>query len=203
MEEFSKSRKQMQSVKSIYKIGCGPSSSHSMAPKNAAKIFIEKLKDKKFNLNNLNFEVEVFGSLTLTGKGHLTDKSIIDGFHEYEVKILWNEDALPQHPNAMKFKAKDRANNIVMQWIVFSIGGGELIDDDGIHGQKYNIMPYSSIEDIIKWCKENNTDYIGFIKQFDSSDIFDYLKQYIEQNQVDMIILLQPCLLVHIKTLNY
>ena len=75
----------MESLKELYKIGCGPSSSHTMGPALAAKIFKEK------NPTANHFKVELFGSLAQTGKGHLTDKALYDVLGEGKTKIEFNQ----------------------------------------------------------------------------------------------------------------
>lgn len=62
----------MKSIKELYRIGFGPSSSHTMGPRRASEIFLEKNSEIK------HFEVTLYGSLAATGKGHLTDKAILD-----------------------------------------------------------------------------------------------------------------------------
>ena len=93
----------MESIKEIYKIGSGPSSSHTMGPKKASTIFKEK------NPEASSFRVILYGSLAATGKGHLTDKSIIETFQPKSVDIIWEPEVfLILHPNGMKFEALDR-----------------------------------------------------------------------------------------------
>ena len=92
----------MDSIKEIYKIGHGPSSSHTMGPRKAAEIFLSKHQDAKA------FEVTLYGSLAATGKGHMTDVAILDVLqkHTPEVNILWEPRTfLPFHPNGMKYCA--------------------------------------------------------------------------------------------------
>ncbi|MDE6509225.1 MAG: serine dehydratase, partial [Muribaculaceae bacterium] len=77
----------MESIKKLYKIGLGPSSSHTMGPRNAAKLFLEK------NPGSARFEVTLYGSLAATGKGHLTDKAILDELAPAAATdILWEPD---------------------------------------------------------------------------------------------------------------
>ena len=87
----------MQSLRYLYKIGHGPSSSHTMGPSKAATVMMERFP--KAN----NFKVVLYGSLALTGKGHLTDKIIIDTFGEFKTEIVF--DYLPnEHKNTLKDK---------------------------------------------------------------------------------------------------
>ena len=119
----------MKSIKDIYKIGVGPSSSHTMGPQKAAAIFNDRYP------HAASFEVTLYGSLAATGKGHMTDVAIIEALRPVApVKILWEPTIfLPFHPNGMKFKALyaeagDARNE---EWTVYSVGGGALSEGEG------------------------------------------------------------------------
>ena len=95
----------MNSIKEIYKIGHGPSSSHTMGPAKACIIFKNKYPDADL------YEVELFGSLALTGKGHLTDKAIIEELQPVKTVIKFNFDIVYEyHSNAILFKALYRSS---------------------------------------------------------------------------------------------
>ena len=84
----------MQSLKELYKIGNGPSSSHTMGPKRATEIFKNKYK------NADKFKVILYGSLSLTGKGHLTDYIINKTLEGYETEIVFDDKTKCEfHPN--------------------------------------------------------------------------------------------------------
>ena len=88
----------MESIRNLYKIGHGPSSSHTMAPQKAALIFKEENKDAT------SFRVTLYGSLAATGKGHMTDVAITNTLLPYPTEIIWQpEIVLPYHTNGMKF----------------------------------------------------------------------------------------------------
>ena len=98
----------MESIKEIFRIGYGPSSSHTMAPRKASELFLKE------NINAKRFEITLYGSLAATGKGHLTDKAIIDVLGKERTKIHWRSDVfLDLHPNAMKFEAFDKNNQLL------------------------------------------------------------------------------------------
>ena len=69
---FAAKSNTMKTIKDIYKIGIGPSSSHTMGPQKAASIFNERYP------NAASFEVTLYGSLAATGKGHMTDWAILN-----------------------------------------------------------------------------------------------------------------------------
>jgi L-serine dehydratase len=111
----------MESVREIYKIGNGPSSSHTMGPSKAALIFKER------NPSAASFHVTLYGSLAATGKGHLTDKAIIESMAPVPVEISWKaSESIPPHPNGMIFRALDKSGTIMQEWTTFSIGGGDI-----------------------------------------------------------------------------
>ena len=117
----------MRTIKEIYKIGHGPSSSHTMGPSFAAEIFLKNIPDTR------KADITLYGSLAATGKGHLTDKALTDIFHNagVEVSIAWQPKTfLPFHPNAMKFEAYDAENNYIDSWTVYSVGGGSLKEEN-------------------------------------------------------------------------
>ena len=88
----------MESLRELYKIGVGPSSSHTMGPQKAAF----KIKETYQDANH--YEVYLHGSLALTGKGHLTDKIIEEVLGKENVEIHFVSEELPKHPNGMIFK---------------------------------------------------------------------------------------------------
>ena len=112
----------MKSLRELYKIGKGPSSSHTMGPQKAAKIFLEKHRDAAA------YEVTLYGSLAATGKGHMTDVAIKEVLQTVApVEIIWQPDVfMPYHPNGMKFVSMDAGKNVTDEWTVYSIGGGAL-----------------------------------------------------------------------------
>lgn len=101
----------MESIKRLYKIGNGPSSSHTMGPRKAAQIFSDRHRDAAA------FEVTLYGALAATGKGHLTDVAILDVLQKVApTTIVWcPEIVLPFHTNGMKFTAFDKDGNVVDQ----------------------------------------------------------------------------------------
>jgi L-serine dehydratase len=118
----------MQSIREIYKIGYGPSSSHTIGPVRAAAIFAQK------HPNAHKFRVTLYGSLSLTGKGHHTDHALQKEFMPNDLEIVWNDTyELPLHPNGMLFEALSEDENAVIDsWEVYSIGGGDLRDAKGV-----------------------------------------------------------------------
>ena len=97
----------MESLRELYRIGYGPSSSHTMGPFRASDMFLEKCGDAVY------YTAHLYGSLALTGKGHFTDKAIEKCFKEHgrDVHVEFHPDkSLPLHPNAMTIVAYDKEN---------------------------------------------------------------------------------------------
>ena len=111
----------MKTIKELYRIGTGPSSSHTMAPRRAAEMFQHRNPDCQM------FRVTLYGSLAATGKGHLTDQAILETLKPHgEVELIWEPSIfLSFHPNGMRFEALD-GDKVVDDWTVFSVGGGAL-----------------------------------------------------------------------------
>lgn len=161
----------MESIKQIFKIGNGPSSSHTMAPRWAALDFAER------NPGAARFQVTLYGSLAATGKGHNTDKSLEDAFAPKQVEIIWDYDTvLPQHPNGMEFRALDSMGKVLDKWLTFSIGGGDLSDTGKRIPQK-QIYPLHKMADIQAYCQEHGLQFWEYVNMYEESDLWDYLDE--------------------------
>lgn len=165
----------MDSLKELFKIGCGPSSSHTMGPERAAKRFKTKTE------NAHSYRVELYGSLAATGKGHLTDWIIEETLKPKKTEIIWMPEFIHEyHTNGMKFEALDENGNIVKDWLVFSVGGGtikELSDKRNGSGRTYTL---SKMDDIIKWCKENNKELWEYVEHCEGKEIWNHLKDILD-----------------------
>ena len=165
----------MKSIKEIYRIGNGPSSSHTMGPKRAAQLFLDKHHDAG------KFVATLYGSLAATGKGHLTDAAILDVLSPAATTTIeWQPNVfLPFHPNAVKLESYNRAGDVTDSWTVYSIGGGTLSDGTKIIGldeqRNRNIYDKNKITDILHWCKETGKTYWEYVEECEDSDIWDYL----------------------------
>lgn len=159
----------MESIKELYRIGHGPSSSHTMGPRFAAERF------NKENPEAVSFKVTLYGSLAATGKGHLTDATIIETFHPKRVEFLWHpEIVLPFHTNGMKFEALDARGNSVKEWTAYSIGGGKIVDEFTDDSEN-RIYEHNSMTDIMTLVERKGQDYWEYVKEREESDTWDYL----------------------------
>ena len=161
----------MESIKEIYKIGHGPSSSHTMGPRKAAEQFLAKNKTAH------HFEVTLYGSLAATGKGHLTDKAISESFKDHILSIEWQPEVfLPKHPNALKFIAFDGNNNMLDEWTAYSIGGGAVIDDN-TETETRLIYPYKNMSEVLEWCNSNGCQLWEYVDSFEDAEIWNFLSE--------------------------
>lgn len=167
----------MQSIKELYRIGNGPSSSHTMGPKKAAEMFVQS------HPNAAKFTVTLYGSLAATGKGHLTDKALLDVLEPVApTTIEWMPKTfLPFHPNAMKLEAHNSQGELTDSQTVYSVGGGTLSDGEKIIGITHNseseIYPMETMTEIMEWCEKTGKSYWEYVEECEGDDIWDYLSE--------------------------
>ena len=157
----------MQSLKYLYRYGMGPSSSHTIGPHYAARRFKAKTKDAK------SYRVKLYGSLSLTGKGHLTDKAIINVFAPVSCEIIWCDKELSYHPNGMKFESLDGAGRVISEWTTFSIGGGELRDEGGETSEHPHIYSQKSMEEVLAWCSSSGRPIWQLVDEVEEDGFID------------------------------
>lgn len=169
----------MKSIKQLFKIGPGPSSSHTLGPAKACELF-----QKEFE-NAHHFKAILYGSLSLTGKGHRTDYIIQKKLFPKSCEVVFRSDSLPKHPNGMELKAYDEMNKEMGTWRIYSVGGGS-IEIDGIPNEdNCDIYPERNFEDIKKFCAEKNLNLIQYVDQYEQEDeyleiVFDTMIQVVE-----------------------
>jgi L-serine dehydratase len=161
----------MESIRELYRIGNGPSSSHTMGPKSAAETFHNR------NAGAQKFVITLFGSLAATGKGHLTDKAITSVFKNQEIDIIWKMDEeLPRHPNGMRFEAFDSGNLLLEKWEVYSVGGGALEDEKSPGKNHLNLYDMSLLSEILNWCEDQGEPFWAYVKKCEGETIFEYIE---------------------------
>ena len=164
----------MKSLRELYRIGKGPSSSHTMGPQRAAQLFLERCSNASL------YEVTLYGSLAATGKGHMTDVAIEEVLHPHHtVSIIWKPQVfLPFHPNGMKFVGRDVNGDIIDEWTVYSIGGGALSDGTDGHEElgATEVYDLNKMSDIQSWCYDNGRSFWEYVEKCEDKEIWDYLK---------------------------
>ena len=164
----------MKSIKELYRIGTGPSSSHTMGPRKAAEEFLARHPEAT------RFKVTLYGSLAATGKGHMTDVAIIDTLQPAApVEIVWQPKVfLPFHPNAMTFAAFDEKDRLVENWTVYSVGGGALAENrEESTIESPEVYTMGNMTDILEWCERTGKSYWEYVKECENDDIWDYLAE--------------------------
>ena len=163
----------MKSVRTIYKIGVGPSSSHTMGPAFAAKTF----KDTHPEADR--FEVILYGSLAKTGKGHGTDRAIIDTLSPIPAEIIFNTDdevaAVLPHPNTLDFigYAGDKETGRMR---FLSVGGGEIrMDGEGSFALPPDLYAEESFTAIAEICKSRGIRLSDYVFEHEDGDFPDFL----------------------------
>lgn len=145
-----------------------------MGPRYAAHKFVELCGDKA-----ARFEVTLYGSLAATGRGHLTDKAIIDVLGTVApTNIVWKPEVfLPFHPNGMTFCAYNVDGDELLSRTWFSVGGGTVVADGETRQEAESIYDMNKIDDILKWCEETGRSYWEYVERCEGPAIWDYLKE--------------------------
>ena len=161
----------MESIRELYRIGHGPSSSHTMGPRFAAERFVAETPDA------VSYRVSLYGSLAATGKGHLTDVTIAETLQPKAVEFRWlPEIVLPFHTNGMKFEAMDAYGNLLKDWIVYSVGGGKIVDEKTRNEEK-QVYEHRTIAEIMPWVEKRGLTYWEYVQEREGKDIWDFLNE--------------------------
>ena len=162
----------MQSLKELFKVGSGPSSSHTMGPKKAAEIFKQKNSDAD------SFEVILYGSLALTGKGHLTDYIIKEVLKPIPTTLHFNlDEKCTVHPNTLDLIAYKNEKTID-KIRVYSVGGGTIKIEGQKESDAQKIYTLTTFEKIKAYCKEKNINLYDYVCEVEGKEeITEYLKQ--------------------------
>ena len=164
----------MFSLRELYKIGKGPSSSHTMGPYRAAQLFAARHPEAT------RFEVTLYGSLAATGKGHMTDVAITQALEPTApVNILWQPfHVLEYHPNGMLFKSIEADDTVSEEWTVYSIGGGALSEGtDQEMSASGDVYKMNTLSEIIEWCDTNGRQLWEYVDLCEGPEIWDYLQE--------------------------
>lgn len=170
----------MQSLRELYKIGRGPSSSHTIGPERAAKIIRSRYPQAD------SFRVTLYGSLALTGKGHGTDVVLVKTFEPLPCEVVFDVVTdCPVHPNTMDIEVFEKGSPVCKKR-VYSVGGGTIkiegeeqretdkYEDDGIY-------PLNSFAQIADYCRNKNIRLWQYVGECEGESIFDYLETIWEQ----------------------
>ncbi|HMO05377.1 MAG TPA: L-serine ammonia-lyase, iron-sulfur-dependent, subunit alpha [Kiritimatiellia bacterium] len=151
----------VESIFETFRIGAGPSSSHSIGPQRAARFFLARQKCPPARIR-----VTLFGSLSETGRGHLTDRTILTAVHTSSCEIIWDTHTTDiPHPNTLRWEALDADGAVQDTWTVCSIGGGALRDEHGpVAVDLVVTYPIRSLADALAWCEARNLSFWQFVE---------------------------------------
>ncbi|MEI2394410.1 L-serine ammonia-lyase [Paenibacillus phytohabitans] len=161
----------MRSLTELFKIGSGPSSSHTMGPEKAARIFKSENEDAD------EFKALIYGSLAKTGKGHLTDKAILRALSPVpaEVEFVPQADFVLPHPNTMDLFAYKDGRQISSMRVV-SIGGGDIVIEGREEMQTPDVYPENSFAEVSTFCNANHIRLSDYVEQREGKQIWDFLQ---------------------------
>lgn len=163
----------MESLRELYRIGYGPSSSHTMGPRKAAEDFISRYPEIK------EVKAELFGSLAATGKGHLTDRAIREAFSQkgIDVEIFWYPDVFKSfHPNCLGISSADGK----IYETYYSVGGGKIVRENGGDGEASEVYPndkLGSMKKLLDYCDTEGLQLWEAALDFEGQGILDYMKE--------------------------
>ena len=161
----------MRSIRDIYKIGKGPSSSHTMGPERAARIFKEEHPDAE------RYRVVLYDSLAKTGVGHGTDRVLREVLEPTPTEIIFSEEHpadLP-HPNTLDFFAVE--NGVESPRMrVQSVGGGDIVIEGRAPGKdEEEIYPENSLAEVIRFCEWRKVRIWEYVEMTEGPEIWSYL----------------------------
>jgi len=166
----------MESIKDLYIIGPGPSSSHTIGPNRAAKDFIKDLDSNSVT----EIRVTLYGSLALTGRGHLTDKTIDLVLKDFKHSIVFNYELMGLlHPNTLKFIAYNY-DLVVKEQTYFSVGGGKIVTDLK-NLESSEVYKEKSFDEIKKYLINNKISLIDYVNYFENKDLDEYLEKVFDK----------------------
>ncbi len=162
----------MKSLRKLYRIGRGPSSSHTIGPERAARYFKEKHPDAD------GFKAILYGSLAKTGKGHMTDAVLRQSFAPVPSKIVFEPDydgVLP-HPCTMDLQAfKD--GELLESVRVASVGGGAIRFEGTDYVEAPEVYPENSFAEIAAYCREKDIRIWEYVEEKEGASIWEYLEE--------------------------
>ena len=157
----------MKSIRTVYKIGNGPSSSHTVGPYNAAELFAGRYPDAD------RIEVTLCGSLAATGEGHSTSKAIRSVIPGAEIKNAGPEEKY-DHPNTMKFAAY-KSGRIVGENTILSIGGGSIRVEGEDSDDEKEVYPQKNLTEMLEQCRLVGLPLKEWIYSMEGEDLREYL----------------------------
>ncbi len=163
----------MDSITQLYRIGSGPSSSHTMGPVFATQAVLKDFPQAT------SWRVYLYDSLAKTGKGHMTDSAILHTFGSIPCEIVWcPNETLPEHPNGLKFEPLDANKNPISDPITYySVGGGTIRKPQEKLAEVHHIYPVKNMADVLEWCEETGSPIWQLVRKVEGPQIWDQLSK--------------------------
>ena len=158
----------MRSLKELYRIGKGPSSSHTIGPERACKLFLEE------NPMATSFAVRLYGSLAKTGEGHGTGRVIESVLKNVTVEYDIESDC--PHPNTMQLNAYMGASKVA-EMLVYSVGGGAIKIEGRGKTEDKEVYPFNKLSDIRAYCKGKCIRLYDYVFACEGEELRVYLKE--------------------------
>lgn len=164
----------MESLRELFKIGKGPSSSHTMGPERAANII-----KKRFG-ENAEYVVDLYGFLSMTGKGHLTDYIIHETLGE-NCQVNFCEETLPFHPNGMVFHIY-QDGELKDDITAYSVGGGSIVweGEDDFSLSRKNVYREKNLKEILETLDRNAYSFYDYVMEHENALFVDYLYEILD-----------------------
>ena len=159
----------MQSLKELYKIGIGPSSSHTIGPERIAEFIKGKYRDCT------DYKVVLYGSLALTGKGHGTDSVLKRVLGENTVIIFNTEEKDLPHPNVMDVFVYKNGKEL-KKIRAISVGGGSIKIDGEKFEEPESIYSLTTFTDVKNYVLNKGIKLYDYVYETEP-DIKEYLKK--------------------------
>ena len=161
----------MKSLRELYRIGRGPSSSHTMGPSFAAADFLRKTEGAS------RYEVVLYGSLAATGRGHFTDKAVKDVLGAKRTKVLWKpEESDGFHPNGMLFRALSADGGVTAERMFYSVGGGAVCEKGRPVAGK-DVYRFRNMEEVVAAASRGGVPVWQLVDDAEGPGIWDYLRE--------------------------
>ncbi|MGL5978312.1 MAG: L-serine ammonia-lyase, iron-sulfur-dependent, subunit alpha [Erysipelotrichaceae bacterium] len=155
----------MKSYRNLLKMGPGPSSSHTLGPQKAAQLFKETYPAT-------SYACDLLGSLSLTGKGHLTDYIIIETFKPSVCTVRFTSETHPFHANAMRLYAYDDRGELLAEETYFSVGGGTIVQEGEAAADEPDVYPHTKFAQIEAYLQTEQMSIVEYVDRFDEQGTY-------------------------------
>lgn len=161
----------MKSLRELYRIGIGPSSSHTMGPACAAALFRQEAASA------VRYRVELYGSLAATGRGHMTDRAVLSVLDPERTEVLWKPEVVPSfHPNGLRMTAYDADGGVLLSRDYYSVGGGAVsVEGRSVEGAE--AYPFADMSEVLRRCETDGVPIWQLAEACEGAEIWPFLDE--------------------------